>query len=121
MLKHKRRIDAERRTHRVVKTLAPNDRGAIGWAREYGDALVCVRHRTDARGKVRHTTVELLVSSTPIRARATTIVRVRIGHHERALRSTVQAAGGRWDPAMSTWLLPRRVAGILNLRDRIVE
>lgn len=106
--------------HRVVKTLRPGDPGAIGWARQYGDALICVRHRTDGRGKVRHTTVELLVESTPIRPRNVRLVRLRIAPHERTLHAICKTAGGRWDAVTRTWLLPQRVAGILNLRARIV-
>ncbi|MCW5637151.1 MAG: hypothetical protein KIT17_27735 [Rubrivivax sp.] len=110
----------ERTTYRVIKTLAPGDRGAIALARQYGRALVCVRYRTDARGKVRHTTVELLVGSTPIRPRASKLVHIRIQPHERALHAMIEAAGGRWDAQHRLWRLPSRVATILNLRARIV-
>ena len=109
-----------RTTHRVVKTLAPTDRGAIELAQQYGDALVCVRHRTDAKGKVRHTTVELVVKSAPIKPRATKIVLVKVEPHERALHSVIKAAGGIWDGRNRLWRLPSRVASILNLRDRVV-
>jgi hypothetical protein len=113
-------MKTERTTYRVVKTLAPTDRGAIELAQRYGDALVCVRHRTDAKGKVRHTTVELLVHSAPIKPRAVKIVLVRLEPHERALQSVVKAAGGVWDGSSRLWRLPSRVATILNLRDRVV-
>ena len=114
-------MKAERRNHRVVKTLGPNDRGAIGLARQYGEALVCVRHRTDAEGKVRHTTVELMVESVPIRPRKIFIVNVRVQPHEGAMHSMIKAAGGRWDSKNRVWRLPSRVATILNLRDRVVS
>lgn len=105
----------------MVKTLGPHDRGAIGLARQYGDALICVRHRTDAEGKVRHTTVELLVDSTPIRPRRVFIVNVRVEPHEGPVHSMIKAAGGKWDSKNRVWRLPSRVATILNLRSRLVS
>jgi hypothetical protein len=114
-------MKTERSTHRVIKTLAPSDLGAIELARRYGDALICVRHRTDAEGKVRHTTVELVVSSEPIRSRAAKMVYLQTQPHERALHSVIKAAGGFWDAKQQLWRLPSRVATILNLRDRVVS
>lgn len=114
-------MKSERRTHRVVKTLAPTDRGALALARRYGDALICVRHRTDAKGKFRHTTVELLVETTRIRARPIKMVMLRIEPHERDLQTVVRTAGGQWDSKQQMWKLPSRVASILNLRDRIAK
>lgn len=111
---------ADRTRYRVVKTLSPTDRGAIGLAQHYGDALVCVRHRTDAKGKVRHTTVELLIQSTPIQPRTTKMVLVKVPLHQRQLHAVIQAAGGHWDARRHLWRLPSRVASILNLRGHIV-
>lgn len=113
-------MNTERARYRVVKTLAPTDRGAIELARRYGDALVCVRHRTDAKGKVRHTTVEIVVQSAPITPRSVKLVNVRVEPHERSLHFMVKAAGGTWDSRNRLWRLPSRVATILNLRHRIV-
>jgi hypothetical protein len=113
-------MPADRTRYRVVKTLSPNDRGAIGLAQHYGDALVCVRHRTDAKGKVRHTTVELLIQSTPIQPRTTKLVLVKVPPHQRPLHAVIQAAGGYWDAKRHLWRLPSRVASILNLRGYIV-
>ena len=113
-------MKTERSTHRVIKTLAPTDRGAIELARQYGDALICVRHRTDAKGKVRHTTVELVIHSAPIRPRTAAMVLLQIEPQERALHAVVKAAGGTWNSRDRLWRLPSRVASILNLRDRIV-
>jgi hypothetical protein len=105
---------------RVVKKLPPHARGAIGLAQQFGEALVCVRHRVDAAGKLRYTTVELLVDKKPIRARAQAMAEIRIGPEETALRAMVKAAGGRWDPQQRTWRLPRRLVGILRLTDRLL-
>lgn len=114
-------MKAERKTHRVIKTLSPGDRGAIELARHYGNALICVRHRTDAKGKVRHTTVELLVSSEPIRTRSPKLVYLQTQPNERSVHSVIKAAGGFWDAKRQLWRLPSRVATILNLRDRVVN
>ncbi len=114
-------MTAERSTYRVVKTLAPTDRGAMTLAAHYGEALVCVRHRTDAKGKLRHTTVELLVDTKPIRPRSVAMVHIRTEPQERTLHAVIRQAGGRWDPKTRLWRLPKRVAGILSLRDRIVQ
>lgn len=110
-----------RERYRVAKTLAPEDRGARRYAERYGEALVCVRHRTDARGKVRHVTVELMVDSQPIRPRSVKVVALRIEPRHRALHAMVEAAGGRWDLRHGVWRLPRRVVGLLRLTDWIVE
>lgn len=107
--------------YRVAKTLAPDDRGARRLAEHYGDALVCVRYRTDARGKVRHVTVELLVESLPIRPRNFKVVSLRIEPRQRSLHAMVEAAGGRWDGRRGVWRVQRRVVGLLRLTDWIVE
>ena len=113
-------MKTERSTHRVIKTLKPTDRGAIDLARQYGDSLICVRHRTDAKGKIRHTTVELLVGSEPIKPRAAKMVYLQTKPQERSMHSVIKAAGGIWDGKLQLWRLPSRVATILNLRDRVV-
>lgn len=106
---------------RVLKKLSPDSPGALKLARQYGAALVCVRHSTDARGDTRYTTVELLVDQAPVRARVDRTVGIRVGVNERTLQAMVRAAGARWDPQARLWRLPRRVVGILKLADRIVE
>ncbi len=95
---------------------SPGDRGAIEWARLYGDALVCVRHRTDAK----HTTLEWLVDSRPVRPRSTRLVLLRLQPHERQRHAVLNAAGGKWDASRRLWRLPSRVGSILKLRDQIV-
>jgi hypothetical protein len=105
---------------RVIKKISPGSRGGLKLARKYGDALVCVRHRMDERGEFRYTTVELLVDKTPVRPRVEAMVSVRIGYKEGALRSLVKAAGASWDGGSKLWKLPRRIAKLLRLEDRIV-
>lgn len=105
----------------MTKKLAPESRGALKLARQFGEALVCVRHRTDDRGEYRYTTVELLVEKAPIRPRTDRIVAIRTSPAERSLHTVLRAAGGSWDYKARLWLIPRRVAGILKLVNRIVE
>ena len=47
---------------RIVKRLAPDQAGAKKLARQYGNALVCVRYRQDPEQGLRYTTVELVVA-----------------------------------------------------------
>ena len=106
---------------RITKKLSPESRGALKLARQFGDTLVCVRHRMDAKGEFRYTTVELLVEKTAVSPRTDKIVAVRIGPDEKALQTAVRAAGATWDYNARVWRMPRRVAGILRLADRITE
>ncbi len=82
---------------KVIKKLPPHGRGALKLAQRYGDALVCVRHRSDAQGHHRFTTVELLIDKTPIQRKADPIVGLKVGPEEKTLQSAVRAAGGTWD------------------------
>lgn len=73
---------------RVIKKLAPDRPGAQRLAQRFGDALVCVRHRVDASGRTRFTTVELLVEQTPVRAQTgNRIVGIRIAYEDGTLRA----------------------------------
>ena len=78
---------------RVIKKLDPADRGAIKLRQQFGDALVCVRHRVDSAARIRYTTVELLVDRAEIQPRAPELVAVRIHPGEYGLRTVVRAAG----------------------------
>jgi hypothetical protein len=106
---------------KVIKKLPPNGRGALRLAQRYGEALVCVRHRSDAQGKHRFTTVELLIDKTPIQRKADPIVGLRIGPEEKPLQAAVRAAGGTWDYKAKLWHISRRAAATLKLTDRIAE
>lgn len=106
---------------KVLKKLSPHQPGARKLAQRYGELLVCVRHRTDAKKQFRYTTVELFVDKSPVRPRSDKIVRLKLLYDEAPLRAVIQAAGGSWSPQSKLWLLPRRVAGALNLLDRVVD
>ena len=104
---------------RVVKKLAPTNRGAIKLREQFGETLICVRHRVDAKAKFRFTTVELLVSRAPIKVRSERMVEVKINWDEQSLREIVKEAGAKWDGSNRVWRMPRRLAGILRLTDRL--
>ena len=105
--------------YRVSKKLAPDTAGAIKLAQQYGDTLLCVRHRISPDGQTRFTTVELVVEQAPLRAKATDHVGVDIAYNERQLRSVVMAAGAQWSPKDKLWHMPLRVVRSLGLQDRI--
>jgi hypothetical protein len=111
-------------------TLRPGQRGTKRLVQRYGDRLVCVRYRYDPVKAKRQTTVELVVDevawkprpardSTPSPPSNATLVGIRIGYNEVALREKVKAAGGYWDPARKLWLLPLRRACALGLNSRL--
>jgi len=104
---------------RVVKKLAPTSRGAIKLKEQFGETLICVRHRVDANAKFRFTSVELLVGRAVIKPRSERLVEVQIDWSEQSLRQVVKAAGAKWDGTAKVWRMPKRLAGILRLTDRI--
>jgi hypothetical protein len=104
-----------------VKKLATSSRGSLKLARQFGETLICVRHRVDAKAEFRYTTVELLVDKAPIRPRIEAQVGVRIGSAERSLQAVVRAAGATWDHRTKLWRMPKRLVGILRLTARISD
>ena len=99
----------------VAKTYSPEQNGAKRFALRYGDELVCVRHRLNDTGTIRHTTVELLIESTPIVSRARSLVAIRIPPTDKSTRTVLLACGAQWQPTRKYWLLPRIVAKNLRL------
>ena len=105
---------------RVAKTYSPEQNGAKRFARRYGEQLVCVRHRLNQAGTVRHTTVELLIESTPISSRSRSLVALRISPTDKATRTLLMACGAKWQTKQKYWLLPRLVAKNLRLLRSVV-
>jgi len=105
---------------RVSKTYAPEQNGAKRFAKRHGENLVCVRHRLSDDGTMRHTTVELLVESTPVASRARSLVAIRISAHDKNTRTLLLACGASWVPKQRYWLLQRLVAKNLRLLRNIV-
>lgn len=105
---------------RVIKKIAPDQRGAKTLTSQYGDQLVCVRHRIDPTGTLRLTTVELIVAQQKISPRPSPQVDVEVQYQERALQARLKAAGGRWDPIRRKWRIRRATAIALGLKQRIL-
>jgi hypothetical protein len=77
---------------------------------KYGDALLCVRFKYDAKSRQRLKTVELIVERTewtPPQPRYThdTLVPLRIEAADMPLRLQAKAAGGRWNPEKKLWFV----------------
>lgn len=98
----------------VAKTYRPDKDGAKRFARRYGSQLVCVRQRLSHDGTMRHTTVELLVESTPVASRARSLIALRLPPNAKRLRRLLLAHGAQWRPQQRYWLLAHLVAK--NLR-----
>lgn len=113
-------------TTRVVKKISATQAGALKLARRFGELLVCVRYRHDAEGKIRYTTVELVVDQAPVtKKRAKNpnsgdIVGLQVPPHERHLIRRITAAGGQWDHEAHLWKLRRSAAKRLGLLSRVV-
>ena len=106
--------------------LEPGQKGTKQLLAQYGDRLICVRYRYDARRKKRFKTVELLVAERdwePPRPRFAPdqIVGLRVAFADVAVRDRVKQAGGRWNPARRVWPLRYARVVALGLNRRIVD
>ncbi|MBV5326762.1 MAG: hypothetical protein JZU65_03870 [Chlorobium sp.] len=91
--------------------LKPGQKGTKKLVEKYGDALVCVRYRYDAKTLKQYKTVEIIVSEsewTPPPAKYPDGKRVplKIGINETVLQEQVRAVGGRWNKERQVWLVP---------------
>ena len=120
---------ATARRLRIAKKFASGHDGTRRLAREFGDRLVCVRHRYDDANALRVTTVEIVAHVDPLHGRAPpprnavaawAPVWIRLAPDERALRRQVLDAGGRWDRELKLWAAPQWLVARLGLRDRVV-
>lgn len=77
--------------------------------KKYGDSLLCVRFKYDAKTQQRLKTVELIVEKTewtpPQRYADDSLVPVRIGFSEKQLMESAKAAKGRWNPEARLWFI----------------
>jgi hypothetical protein len=88
--------------------LKPGQRGTKRLLKQYGDALVCVRFRYDAKLRQRLKTVELIVEKCAWTPPANgfspdTLVPLYIEARDLEKRSQVKAAGGKWHPDDGLW------------------
>ena len=108
-------------------SLAPGQNGTKKLLAKYGDRLVCVRYRYDAKRNLRHKTVELIVETVPWTPRQRRqrihdhdLVAVRIGYSETALRERMKNAGGIWRPRQRLWEIDWKTVRELGLQSRVV-
>ena len=97
-----------------------------GLLAQYGDRLICVRYRYDAKRRRRLKTVELVVAERyleppPPRFAPDQIVGLRVAFAEAAVRDRVKQAGGTWNPERRVWQLRYDRVVDLGLSRRIVE
>ena len=90
--------------------LKPGQRGTKSLAKKYGEALLCVRFRYDAKLQQRLKTIELVVERTgwtppPLRYTASALVPLRIEAVDMPMRLQAKAAGGRWNPEKQLWFV----------------
>lgn len=90
--------------------LKPGQRGTKSLVTKYGEALLCVRFRYDAKSRQRLKTVELIVEKTAWsppspRYSEDTLVPLRIRAADMAMRSQAKAAKGRWNPEKQLWFV----------------
>ena len=108
---------------RTLLTRRPGKPGTKKLVQTYGESLLYVRYRYDAERRLRVKTVEIVVEEVEWQPRepkgSAAAVHVRIAESEHLLRRAVLLAGGKWEEATDTWLLPRPVATALGLTDRI--
>jgi hypothetical protein len=111
---------------RVRLHLKPGQNGTKRLLAQYGDRLICVRYRYDAKCKKRLKTVELLVAERdwePPRPRLAPdhVVGLRVVFADTAVRDRVKRAGGTWNPERRVWQLRYDRVVELGLTSRIVQ
>ena len=107
-------------------TRRPGQAGTKKFVERYGDRLVCVRYRYDAKSGRRHKTVELIVETIPWQANARRcrrrdeeMVAVRIGYDETDLRERAKRLGAIWRPQHKLWEMRWLDAKRLEVTDRV--
>lgn len=108
-------------------SLAPGQNGTKKLLARYGERLLRVRYRYDAKRGLRHKTVELIVESVPWAPRQRNArrepydrVAVRIEFSETALREQIKSAGGIWRHQQRLWEVDWKTVRELGLQTRVV-
>ena len=107
--------------------LKPGQRGTKFLTEQYGDALLCVRYRTDEKRGVRLKTVELIVEEKPLHCsgryfKEDESVNLIIAFGETALRDRLKSLGGRWNPDEKIWHVTYgAIRDIPELEERILQ
>ncbi len=110
----------------IRKTMRPGEPGTRRHLRDWGDRLVCVRHRVDPDKGMRFTTIEIVASSTRVvrpkrEPHPEALVYARVGRDEweleRRLRTTKSAS---FDPVLDVWRMRYESAVKLRLKRRLL-
>lgn len=97
--------------------LRPGQPGTKRLAEKYGDALLCIRFKYDAKSRQRLKTVELIeerANWTPPEPHYApdALVPLCIEGYDLHARAQAKAAGGRWDPEKRRWFVKyKKIAG----------
>lgn len=91
--------------------LKPGQKGTKRLVEQYGDALICVRYRYDAKTHKQYKTAEIIVSESewtppPAKYPDGALVPLKIGINETVLQNQLRAVGGRWDKGQRVWFVP---------------
>jgi len=108
------------------KTMRPGDPGSKKWINQFGEPLVCIRYRYDAKRKMKVKTVELIVEEKPYQFKCRKIphnkqVKIKVKYGEKQLGVLVRNAGGTWNKKEKVWELPYSQVKALGLAHRMVR
>lgn len=101
----------------VTRCIRPGAPGTRKLLLKYGTDLVCVRYRETIDGRMRATTVELVIDRRPTK-RINRLVRIH--RSETALLKELRQAGSTLDPATACWVVPATLVKRLRLQKRVV-
>lgn len=111
---------------KIKRIVRPGQPGTKKLVKQYGDNLICVRYRYDAKTKRMLKTIELIIENmpwqpNPKKVPVNKIIDLQIAIEETELRNRVKKAGGKWNPQKQVWHLPYREVLELGLTERIVD
>lgn len=110
----------------LSKKLKPGQPGTKRLVAQYGQTLLSVRYRYDAKQCKRFKTVELIIEESfwqpPVKPISDDqIVGLRIGVKEVELQRKVKSAGGKWNYNQRVWEIRYDQVVKLELTDRIAQ
>jgi hypothetical protein len=110
---------------KAEKTLLPGQAGTRRLVEQYGDDLLYVRYRYDAKQDATVKTVELIIERRPRRRGVRSIPKnkvmpLRVEYGEVKLGRQIRAAGGYWNRKEQVWKLAYDKVVALGLVDRII-
>lgn len=94
----------------MLRKLMLSQPGTKRLLEQYGEQLICVRYRYDAKSRTRRKTVELDVEEvswqpSAFRLRPEDLVGLRVARQEVELQCQINLSGDKWNPARRVWEL----------------